>query len=203
MALFNFRRFLRRKELKSVPAIGVFTQETREGIHRAYMPQFLYKPPFGYPRYLDIPNLRRLAATPFVDMCITTIVDEVCSIKWDIVPKDEEEGAVDSHIQHVKALFENPNTNKESFEKIHRRVIRDILEVDAGIINKVFNRKGELVELVAKDGGTFTKNPDPYGMFTNRDDIILQKEVMLPDEGTGRIGELYMPKPLALSLIHI
>jgi len=162
------------KEKKTVPAVGAYEEQTRSGIQKAYIPKFLYKPPFGYPRYVDLPTIRRLAAVPYVDMCITTIIDEACAVPWDIVVKEgKPEDAAKPHIEHVKSFFDNPNTNQESFEEIRRKYLRDVLEIDAGVINKVFNQAGEMVEIVARAGDTFTKNPDIYGMFTDREDIIL------------------------------
>lgn len=180
MGLFNFWK----KEEKSVPAVAMISEQTREGRPKAYIPKFLYKPPFGYPRFVDIPFIRYLAGTPYVEMCITTIVDEVCSVPWDVVPKDgmTPTTETDKHIEEAKNFFSNPNTNKESFEEIRRKYLRDILEIDAGVLNKIFNMKNEMVEMVARDGATFTKNPDIYGMFTDREDIILDTAILPPNK---------------------
>jgi len=175
MGIFNFLK----KQEKSVPNIDPIREVTRDGLPKAYIPKFLYKPPFGYPRFVDLPNIRRLASMPYVDMCITTIVDEMSAIEWDIVPREGVEltPKIQAQIDHVKSFFENPNSNKESFEEIRRKYIRDILEVDAGVINKVFNLKGQMVEIVARDGSTFTKNPDIFGMLTDREDLIQESNI--------------------------
>ncbi|KKL59775.1 hypothetical protein LCGC14_2211940, partial [marine sediment metagenome] len=155
-------------EDKKVPAVASINEEGRGGVHKEVIPNFMYKPPFGYPRFVDLAAIRILSATPYVDMCITTIIDEVCSIKWDIIAEDATGKPVEgkeSEIAHVKAFFDNPNTNKESWEYMMRVFLRDVLEVDSGVIVKVFNRYGELVEIVARDGITFTKNPDMHGMM--------------------------------------
>lgn len=164
---------------KAVPAIDVINERTREGLPKAYIPKFLYKPPFGYPRFVDLPNVRRLASMPYVDMCIMAIVDEICSVPWDIVVKEEIEPASihETQIKHVKSFYENPNTNKESFNEIRRKYIRDILEIDAGVIIKMFNMQEEMVEIMARDGATFTKNPDIYGRIVDRDDIIMDPNI--------------------------
>jgi SPP1 gp7 family putative phage head morphogenesis protein len=165
---------------KTVPQIEPIFEVTRDGLPKAYIPNFLYKPPFGYPRYVDLPNVRRLASTPFVEMCISTSIDELCSVEWDIVPKDGiiMSKEVQAHIDHVKMFYDNPNTNKESFDEIRKKYIRDIFEIDAGVINKIFNIKGEMVEIVSRDGATFTKNPDIYGMMTDRDEIIIDSYIV-------------------------
>ncbi len=170
----NFKNLFGLIKQKSVPRIDPISEQTRDAQPKAYIPKFMYKPPFGYPRFVDIPNIRRLAASPYVDMCITAIIDEACAVPWDIAIKEGKEDSKDAqtHVDHVKAFYDNPNTNKESFEEIRRKYLRDILEIDSGVLNKLFNMKEEMVEMVARDGATFTKNPDIYGMITDRVDLI-------------------------------
>ena len=165
---------------KSVISVSVFAEETRDGINKAYIPKFLYKPPFGYPRYTNVSYIRYLAQSPYVEMCISTIIDEICAIEWDIIPTDGmEEEADENEIEHIRNFFENPNTNNETFDDVFVKMpVRDILELNSGILNKVYNLKKELVEVVARDGATFTKNPDIHGMFTNRDNILIPKEIV-------------------------
>ena len=180
----NFKNFFgllgEKKEKTSV--VTAFEQ-TREGQPKAYIPNFFYKPPFGYPRYKDLTYYRQIAASIYVDMCETAIIDEVCAVQWDIVAEDKAGNEVlgkDKEIEIVQSFFENPNTNKESWEHIVRMMLPDLLEINSGIIVKTFNAFGEMVELVARDGSAFTKNPDIYGMYTNRADLILIKNIMDP-----------------------
>jgi len=176
---------------KSVITVDSLDETTREGINKAYIPKFLYKPPFGYPRFANMSYVRYLATTPYVEMCIRTIIDEISSIEWDIMPADGmEEESDEAEIENIRNFFLNPNTNKESFEEVFIRMpVRDLLEINSGVLNKVYNMKEELVEIVARDGATFTKNPDIHGMFTNRDDIILPS-IIVPD---GADRELLNP----------
>lgn len=171
---------------KSVITVDSLNETTRDGINKAYIPKFLYKPPFGYPRFANMTYIRYLAQTPYVEMCIRTIIDEIAAIEWDILPTDGmEEEADEAEIEHIRNFFNNPNTNKESFEEVFVRMpVRDILEVNSGVLNKVFNMKEELVEIVARDGATFTKNPDIHGMYTNRDEIIMPTRIV--DDSVGQ-----------------
>jgi len=175
----NFNNLFGLIKEKSVPSIDPISETTRNAQPKAYIPKFIYKPPFGYPRFVDIPNIRRLAASPYVDMCINTSIDELCAVEWDIVAKEgkEDSPTFEAHKKAVKDFYDNPNTNKESFEDIRKQYLRDIFEIDAGVINKLFNLQGQMVEMVARDGGTFTKNPDIYGMMTDRDDLILETNI--------------------------
>ena len=167
---------------KSVITVDSLNETTREGINKGYVPKFLYKPPFGYPRFANMSYVRYLATTPYVEMCIKTIIDEIAAIEWDIIPNDGmEDQADEAEIENIRNFFLNPNTNNESFEEVFVRMpVRDLLEVNTGLLNKVFNMKEELVEIVARDGATFTKNPNVHGMYTYRDDIIMPTNIV-PD----------------------
>jgi len=184
MGLFDL--FKQKQEVKSVPAFGVLQETTRDGIQKAFIPQYLYKPPFGYPRNEDLYTVRRLATTPYVEMCISTILDFIAALPWKIVPKEKYEDrseALQPQIEHVTNFLNNPNTNRESFEHVFiRKALRDVIEVDSGVLNKVFNMKGDMVEVVARDGASFLKNPDVHGMFTDRKDFMINGLVDLQSD---------------------
>lgn len=118
-------------------------------------------------------------------MATSTVIDEVCSIKWDIVPK--EENANEGHIKEVKDFFDNPNSNYENLKYIFRGCVRDIIHLDSGIINKIFDRGGRLTEIYAKDGGQFTVNPDMFGTFRDKQDFIPIESVSM-----GNINQMDM-----------
>lgn len=183
------------KSVFSSPSVTDEANVGDNGIMKAFIPNFLYHPPYGYPRYIDIPNMRTLATSPYVFMVTSTIIDEVCSVPWDIVPKARNEPDEDmnmeeddeltvnknnitlSHIKQAKEFFYNPNGNDESYEFIQRQFLRDILELDSGVIVKVFNRGGKMTQMFARDGGTFLKNPDIYGYLGNKADIIFPPQM--------------------------
>lgn len=176
---------------KAVPIVNYISETSRDGINKSFIPKFLYKPSFGYPRFEDMSKIRFLAKTPYVEMAIDTILKEISSLDWSVVPnpvlRDEifvkADGSykdnVRSEITHQENFLDNPNTNFEDFKDVFiKQALRDVLEVNTGLLNKVFNLKGDMVEIVARDGVTFTKNPDIHGMFTDREDLILQKDVV-------------------------
>lgn len=187
----NFKNLFGLIKEKAVPPIDAINEANREGLPKAYIPKFIYKPPFGYPRFVDLPMIRRLAAMPFVEMCISTIVDETSSVPWDIVVKEgiDITPEHEKQIEHVKSFYDNPNTNKESFDEIRRKYIRDILEVDAGVLIKMFNMKEEMVEIMARDGATFTKNPDIFGRIVDRDDVIIDSNIAMSGNKEARLME--------------
>ena len=169
-------------------------EETRDGLPKAYIPNFFYRAPFGYPRYKDLNYFRQLATSIYVDMCTTAIIDEVCSVEWEIVAEDRAGNEIpgkEKDIERIQEFFYNPNTNKESWETIIRMMLPDLLEINSGIITKVFNIFGEMVEIYSRDGMAFTKNPDPYGTYTSRADLILMKNIL--GEGETQTQQMDYP----------
>lgn len=149
-------------------------QVQNQGMIKRFIPYYIYKPPFGFPRRdIDLINCRRLARTPFVFSVIKTLLDEITSAKWDILPNEGfTEDEVKEDVKSIKEFINNPNDNNESFRSIIRAVVRDIFEIDSGVIEKVYNRKGELVELYTIDGSTMLINPDEHGSIRNRLDYV-------------------------------
>lgn len=176
---------LRRKEKPAALKVHELVSPTKDrlsqGQHKFYIPKYLYKPPFGYPRFQNIPYLRYLASTPYCEMCITTIIDSIAAVPWDIVAEEgfEDDPRIEGWVKEVKEFFQNPNTNNESFEDVFvRKPVRDLLEINSGVLVKVFNLAQKMVEIVAVDASSFTKNPDIHGMFGDREDIIMQAEIV-------------------------
>jgi len=149
-------------------------QVQNQGMIKRFIPYYIYKPPFGFPRRdIDLINCRRLARTPFVFSVIKTLLDEITSAKWDILPNEGfTEDEVKEDVKSIKEFINNPNDNNESFRSIIRAVVRDLFEIDSGVIEKVYNRKGELVELYTIDGSTMLINPDEHGSIRNRLDYV-------------------------------
>ena len=56
--------FMRKNETKQVIPVGSITEISRSEINKALETRFFFKPPFGYPRNVDLLEIRRLAATP-------------------------------------------------------------------------------------------------------------------------------------------
>jgi len=139
-------------------------QSYTDHVYKAVIPNFLYKPPFGYPSMKNIPEIRRMAKTSYVDMIIKTITSEVAAQDWDIKAREGVDIPEDI-IQQTKEFFYNPNRNEESLDYILRCLIRDLLEVDAGVVVKVKDLKGDLKEIYVRDGASFTKNPDVFGVL--------------------------------------
>lgn len=152
--------------------------ENDSGIMKSYIPNFLYKPPFGYPRPFNAQLIRKLAKNGYVFSVVQTLADEISSKEWDIVVKEGHEGEIsDEEMSNIRKWFYNPNPENESFSQLLKKMVTDILEVDAGVWVKVFNRGGEFTSIYARDGVTFLANPDPYGSIAHRADYIPRNNV--------------------------
>jgi len=153
--------------LQGMVGIGAAANYT-DAQYKAIIPAFLYKPPFGYPLSKNIPEIRRLARQPFVAMITNTAIAEVTGQDWRIVAREDEEVPEDV-LKQTEEFFYNPNRNDESLKFILDALIRDIMEIDAGVLIKVRDRQGNFVEMYARDGGLFNKNPDIYGIMPPAD----------------------------------
>jgi len=153
---------------------------------RAVITEWFYQPLKGQPRFVDVSRLRSLATCEWVTMCTNTIIEEVAQVPWEIVPKDPDlqespPERLQTEIDEVEDFFNNPNDNKgETINTILRAFTRDSLELDAGTLVKGFSEKSydrsgssyklkpegqrDLAELWARDGGTFLKDIDIYGV---------------------------------------
>lgn len=164
--------------------------EGEDGIFKAYIPEFLYKPPYGMPRKVATPYLKKLAKNPYIFSVIKSLSDGVSNCKWHIKVKEEfQDNDVDYSelINEVTKFFRNPNGNEESFNHILRCVVTDICECDSAVIIKVFNRAGEFKQIFARDGSLFLMNPDIYGYLGDRADFVqpIDNEMLNTDPTTG------------------
>lgn len=166
---------------KNAMSLGAITRPPQDDVFKAYIPEFLYKPPFGYPLKKNILELKLLAQNPYVFSVIRTLKDEASTTKWEIRPKKEFTDATnpqkyEEQIKKISLWFKNPNGNEESFSDILSCWIQDLCEIDAAVGVKVFNRAGEFSQLYARDGGTFLKNPDIYGYMGSREEFVKPME---------------------------
>jgi len=153
-------------------------------IFKAFIPEFLYRPPFGMPRKDNTVQFKQLAKNPYIFSVIKTLCDEATTTPWKIRVKEEFQDSGDDYIEDIKKVtkfLKNPNGNDESFPHILRQLITDLLEVDSAVLVKIFNLKGEMTQMFSRDGSLFLKNPDIYGYMGNRADFVMP----LPDGFTG------------------
>ena len=130
----------------------------------ATVPTFFMNPALGVPRRVNILELRQYAKSPWVQMVINAIVKQVMTTDWDIVDEDEEdENDYETDINKVTTFLKFPNQNNETFYELFGAYLRDILEIDAGVIVKGRTSSGELTELYVHDGSRFLVDMNKYG----------------------------------------
>lgn len=154
---------------------------------KAVLTEWFWQPIRGQPRRVDTNELRQFSQTFWVFSCVKTIMDEITALDWDILPKDTHEyEEVTEAIDSVKEFLMHPNKNRDSFQDILRPFIKDILEIDAGCLVKVFDmgsydfnqlepksgspllrEKGQrnMLELYARDGASFLVETDKFGFY--------------------------------------
>lgn len=143
-----------------------------------YTDAFWLSPPYGKPRDIDYDRLEVLEKSVWVRMCVQHIVDAVSNAEWSINPVVKGKEIPDETKQEVKDFFE-AKTWKESFKRGLRMAIPDMLQYDAGIFLKAFpvtaydekglltpkNDKVKPTQLYARDGRSFLKDIDLYGIL--------------------------------------
>ena len=95
------------------PSVSDQAEHTND-IMKAVAPRWLYKPPYGYPRMVNLAYLRRLSKSAYCFMAINALADQVATTDWEIQPIDKEVAnnpGIDNRIKEVTNFFNNPNGN--------------------------------------------------------------------------------------------
>lgn len=110
---------------------------------------------------------RAYAATPWVFSGINIRTDQIASAEWDIVPYDNTKRFAARQRDALKELFDQPSATLDSFQSFAKKVISDILILDAGCVEKVRYPDGRIAELspvrgewIAVDERWDGSNPD-------------------------------------------
>lgn len=117
-------------------------------------------------------DLQQLAAYPLARICIENVKDSVTRASWEIQPKPKPgetkkqtmlRGQDDANLIKLNAFFEYPD-REHNWEEWLRRLLEDLLVIDAGtiMIRKTFN--GDIVELPVLAGELITRYIDVNGM---------------------------------------
>ncbi len=106
---------------------------------KAVLTEWFWQPIRGQPRRVDTNELRKYSNTIWVQSIVMTILNQISSIPWDVVPKKgKEQEDLKEQIKTAKEFLECPNKNEESLYDLIRAWIKDVLEIDAGVLVKVF-----------------------------------------------------------------
>jgi len=97
-----------------------------------------------------------------VRISVNVIKKSVSQAEWSIVPK-KDKPVNKAQVDRATDLFETVNTGGENLRQILDMVLEDLLVLDAGVIEKVYNAEGDIVELNAVDGATIRPKMDKFG----------------------------------------
>ncbi len=115
------------------------------------------------PTNVSFDKLRAIArADAIIRICVNVIKKEVSQCEWEIVPRKGKD-VNQSNVDKIEDLLLVPNGNGETLRLLLDRVLEDLLVLDAGCIEKVYNAKGELVELNSVDAATIRPVYNLYG----------------------------------------
>lgn len=93
------------------------------------------------------------AHSEWVNAAIKVRRTQVSSAEWDIVPANTDIRRDNKRLaMKIKAILESPNPESASFRAFIEKVVEDILVLDAGVVEKVPNLRGEIAELWPVDG---------------------------------------------------
>jgi len=107
---------------------------------------WFYNPGFGIPRNVDTTILRQFSMTAPARLSIDTVIEEICGLEWDIVPKkDFVENYNEEIRKKIYYFFKYPNPDSD-FIHMMRKLLDDILSIDAGVLVKVFSKDSKLPE---------------------------------------------------------
>ena len=95
--------------------------QSQDGLLKTYYPIYLYKPPFGYPRNINVVFLRELAKNPYVFSVIKAITDQAAESKWEIKPKEGVEMTPELEVvqNRITEFFKNPNSADRDWETLN------------------------------------------------------------------------------------
>ena len=116
-------------------------------------------------------DLRALATYPLARICIENTKDVLTRLPWKVQLKGhrgedakarEARGKKDENIKKLNRFFERPNS-EDDFPDFIRKVVEDMLVIDAASIFLGRDINKEIVELHPVDGSTITRLVEAHG----------------------------------------
>ncbi|AXR81505.1 hypothetical protein AArcMg_1492 [Natrarchaeobaculum sulfurireducens] len=126
----------------------------------------------GIPRMDDLLAIRQMERRHTVQIPMETVLKQVTTMEWNIVPTVDEPDEV--HWEAVEVVEEfldgGFNSNDETFDQFLKKWVRDIVSINSGIVELVptepdNNGNQWLGEMYVRDGATFTKQVDIHDRY--------------------------------------
>lgn len=112
---------------------------------------------------LSFATMRRIfRQNDLVRSVVLTKIRQIVSLDFDIQRADEVRFTPPGLARALRKLFVNPNTDRQGWTAFLTELLTDALVLDAGVVEKVRNASGEVVELVTRDGATFVPKVDEH-----------------------------------------
>lgn len=86
--------------------------------------------------------------------CVDGIAKSIANLEWRIINKDMKYHP-SQEVEELTQFLTIPNTDKETFNVLLEKFLIDLIVIGKGVIEKVRNPYGQLVELVARDAALF------------------------------------------------
>lgn len=122
-----------------------------------------------------------------VRAAIDSIVRRVATYDWNVIPsldpKDENYMRFKRKAEEVKEFFNTPNSNGYTFQEVLTSMLTDCLVFDSGVFEIVYDRAGNLKELVPLRGSSVVPMIDEHGKI-----VRYVQDVMA--EGQGFYGNI-------------
>lgn len=122
---------------------------------------------------LSFTTMRRIhRANDLVRAVVDAKARQIVSLNWDVQRADEERFAPMGLAREIACLFRTPNVDREDWTLMMRQVLQDVLVLDAGVIEKVRDSSGKLVELVPRDAATFRPQVDEHRRLKGYEQVL-------------------------------
>lgn len=116
---------------------------------------------------------------PIVKIAVDTIINTVCSAPYKITVAEKDAKQTKEHdaqIKEINTFFKSVNTNRESFRTILEMVVRDLVVLDGGAIEKV-RENGKLKEIWAVDSASILPVTDVHRRLKGYQQLVNQQVV--------------------------
>jgi hypothetical protein len=142
--------------------------------------------------------LRQIAeVNDIVRICIETRKDQMTSLQWDIVSKDQKKKmtpGMAKKADELRTLFRRPD-GKRGFHAWIRLAIEEVLAIDALSIYRQKTRGGDLFALKIIDGSTILPLLDDYGDTPDPPDVAYRQIIYgAPAVDMTREELIYAPR---------
>lgn len=116
----------------------------------------------GHSNFKMLRNIARLNS--IVQVSKDTLKHQLTSIDYSLMVKKGDDSEYVNEIAFLHDLFDFPNS-RQTYRSFWSQVLEDILVIDRGVIENIYNSNGEIVETYQVDGATIRPRVDLNGQM--------------------------------------